>query len=176
VPTYALILARSDGRLGSKMKVSTDTCPDFKEQQKRMLEAIAKGGMSALQSMLGRPGENKPCSMTNIPPTPDNPAIGIHATGQSVDLLVLLLTQLAGRPVVNKTGLTGLLDFDLTVSLQTLAGIYQELGVSLPLPPGLPEGPSLMTTLQEDLGLKLDSTRAPGDVLVIDSAQLPTAD
>src|SRR5262245_27384250 len=48
VPTYALVLARSDGRLGPKMKVSTDTCPDYKEQQKKMLEAIAKGGMSAL--------------------------------------------------------------------------------------------------------------------------------
>jgi uncharacterized protein (TIGR03435 family) len=176
VPTYALVLARSDGRLGQKMKASTDTCPDFKEQQKKMLEAIAKGGMSALQSMVGKPGENKPCSMTNIPPTPDNPGLGFKATGQSMDLLVLLLTQLSGRPVVNKTGLTGLFDYELTISLQTLAAIYQDLGVSLPLPPGLPEGPSLMTMLQEDLGLKLDSTRAPGDVVVIDSAELPTAD
>ena len=41
---------------------------------------------------------------------------------------------------------------------------------------GLPEGPSLMTLLQEDLGLKLDSQRGPGDVLVIDSAELPTPD
>jgi len=176
VPTYALMLARGDGKLGPKMKVSTDSCPDFKEQQQKMLEAIAKGGMSALQSMVGKPGENKPCSMTNIPPTPDNPGFGFKATGQSLDLLVLLLTQLSGRPVVNKTGLTGLFDYELTISLQTLAAIYQDLGVSLPLPPGLPEGPALMTTLQEDLGLKFDSIRAPGDVLIIDSAELPTAD
>ena len=176
VPTYALMLARGDGKLGPKMKVSTDSCPDFKEQQQKMLAAIAKGGMSALQSMVGKPGENKPCSMTNIPPTPDNPGFGFKATGQSLDLLVLLLTQLSGRPVVNKTGLTGLFDYELTISLQTLAAIYQDLGVSLPLPPGLPEGPALMTTLQEDLGLKFDSIRAPGDVLIIDSAELPTAD
>lgn len=176
VPTYALVLARGDGRLGPKMKASTDTCPDFKEQQQKMLEAIAKGGVSALQSMLGKPGENKPCSMTQIPPTPANPGLGFKGTGQSLDLLVLLLTQLSGRPVINKTGLTGAYDFELTISLQTLQAIYQELGVTLPLPPNLPEGPALMTTVQEDLGLKLDSQRAPSEVLVVDGAELPTPD
>ena len=176
VPIYALVVARDNGRLGPKLTASTDTCPDFKEQQQKMLEAVAKGGVSALQSMLGKPGENKPCSMTNIPPTPGNPTIGFRGTGQSLDLLVMLLTQLSGRPVVNQTGLTGPYDFELTISLQSLMALYQELGISLPLPPGLPEGPALMTTLQEDLGLKLDSQRGPGEVLVVDSAELPTAD
>ena len=176
VPIYELVLARDDKKFGPKMKASTDSCPDFKEQQQKMLEAIAKGGVSGLQSMLAKPGENKPCSITQIPPTPDNLAIGFKATGQSMELLVTLLTQLSGRPVVDKTGLTGAHDFELSISLQSLAALYQELGVTLPLPPGLPEGPALMTTVQEDLGLKLDSKRAPSEVLVVDSAELPTAD
>ena len=176
VPTYALVLARGDGRLGPKMKASTDTCPDFKEQQQKMLEAIAKGGVGALQGLLGKPGENKPCSMTQIPPSAANPALGFKATGQSMELLVTLLTQLSGRPVIDKTGLKGPHDFELSISLQSLAALYQELGVTLPLPPNLPEGPALMTTVQEDLGLKLDSQRSPSEVLVVDSAELPTAD
>jgi uncharacterized protein (TIGR03435 family) len=176
VPIYELVLARGDKRLGPKMKASTDTCPDFKEQQQKMLEAIAKGGVGALQSMLGKPGENKPCSITQIPPTPDNLALGFKATGQSLELLVTLLTQLSGRPVVDKTGLSGPHDFELSISLQSLAALYQELGITLPLPPGLPEGPALMTTVQEDLGLKLDSQRGPSEVLVVDGAELPTAD
>ena len=176
VPVYHLVLARGDGRLGPKMKASTDSCPDFKEQQQKMLEAIAKGGVSAIQSMMARPGENKPCSITQIPPSPDNPGLGFKGTGQSLELLVLLLTQLSGRPVVNMTGLTGAYDFELTISLQTLQAIYQDLGVTLPLPPNLPEGPALMTTVQEDLGLKLDSQRGPGEVLVVDSAELPSPD
>jgi uncharacterized protein (TIGR03435 family) len=44
------------------------------------------------------------------------------------------------------------------------------------LPANLPEGSSIMTTLQEDLGLKVDSQRGPGEVLVIDYAELPTPD
>src|SRR5262245_57126748 len=84
VPIYALVLARGDGRLGPKMKASTDTCPDFKEQQQKMLESIAKGGVGALQAMLGKPGENKPCSITQIPPSADNPGLGFKATGQSL--------------------------------------------------------------------------------------------
>jgi uncharacterized protein (TIGR03435 family) len=175
VPTYALVVARA-GKLGSKLKASTDTCPNFKEQQQKMLEAVAKGGIGALQSLIGKPGENTPCSITQLPPTAANPVLGFKATGQSLDLLVLLLTQLSGRPVVNKTGLTGPYDFELTISLQALAAIYQDLGVPLQLPPGLPEGPALMTMLQDDLGLKLDSQRGPGDVLVIDGAELPTPD
>jgi uncharacterized protein (TIGR03435 family) len=176
VPIYALVVARDNGRLGPKLKPSTDVCPDFKEQQQKMLEAIAKGGISAVQSMMGKPGENKPCSMTQIPPSADNPALGIQARGQSIELLVMLLTQLSGRPVVDRTGLTGPYDFELQISLQTLAAVYQELGVSLNLPPTLPEGPALMTTVQEDLGLKLDSQRGPGEVLVIDGAELPAVD
>jgi len=114
--------------------------------------------------------------MTQIPPSPDNLALGFKATGQSLELMVTLLTQLSGRPVINKTGLTGPYDFELSISLQALAALYQELGVTLPLPPNLPEGPALMTTIQEDLGLKLDSQRAPSEVLVVDGAELPTPD
>jgi uncharacterized protein (TIGR03435 family) len=77
---------------------------------------------------------------------------------------------------VDKTGLTGLYDFEVVIDMQTLMRVYQELGVNLPMPPNLPEGPSLMTQLDEDLGLKLDSQRGPGEVLVIDAAELPTPD
>jgi uncharacterized protein (TIGR03435 family) len=174
VPIYALVLARSDGRLGPKLKASTDNCPDFKVQQQQQLEAIAKGGLAGLASTMPKPGETRPCAIVPLPPTPGS--IGMKASGQALSTLTLMLTQLAGRPVVDKTGLTGLYDFELTIDMQTLVRLSSEMGVNVPLPPGLPEGPSLMTMLQEDLGLKLDSQRGPGEVLVIDSAELPTPD
>jgi len=43
-----------------------------------------------------------------------------------------------------------------------------------PPPPIDPNGPSLVTALQEQLGLKVESTKGPVEVLVIDSVQQPT--
>jgi uncharacterized protein (TIGR03435 family) len=175
VPTYALVLARGDGRLGPKLKASADDCPDLKVQQQQQLEALARGGLQGLAAMMPKPGESRPCSFAPVPQqTPG--AFGIRASGQSLATLTLLLTQLAGRPVVDRTGLTGAYDFELVIDLQTLLRLTAELGMSLAVPPNLPEGPSLMTLLQEDLGLKLDSQRGPGEVLVIDSAERPTPD
>ena len=175
VPIYALVHARSDGKFGAKLKQSADTCPDFKVQQQQQLEAIAKGGLNALAAAAA-PGEATPCSFGGVQQTTPG-AIGLKASGQSIEILALLLTQLTGRPVVDKTGLKGLYDYELVIDLQTMLRIYAELGVNVPgLPANLPEGPSLMTWLQENLGLKLDSQRGPGEVLVIDSAELPTPD
>jgi uncharacterized protein (TIGR03435 family) len=177
VPIYNLVVARSDGKLGPLMKASTDTCPDYKETQQKLLEAVARGGAAAVQSMMGRPGENRPCSITSVPPSPANPSsFTMQARGQSIELLALLLRQFVGRPVIDKTGLTGAYDYDLTIDLQTLFGLYRELGITVPVPPNLPEGPSIMTSLQENLGLKLDSSRGPGQVLVMDRADPPRAD
>jgi uncharacterized protein (TIGR03435 family) len=174
VPIYALVLARDDRKFGQKLKASTAECPDFKSQRQEQLEALAKGGLAALAAAQPKPGETRPCAVSSQPSGPG--LIGVKATGQTMALLATVLTQLTGRPVVDKTALTGLYDFELTIDIQTLLRMQAELGINVPMPPNLPEGPSLMTQLQEDLGLKLDSQRGPADVLVIDSAEMPTPD
>jgi uncharacterized protein (TIGR03435 family) len=175
IPIYALVLARGDRRLGPKMKPSSDVCPDLKEQQQKQLEAFAKGGLQGLIAAAPKPGDTQPCSFSGF--SPGGAAIGLKATGQPISTMALLLTQFMGRPVVDKTGLAGGYDFDLTIDIATILRVASEAGVNVPgLPATLPEGPSIMTTLQEDLGLKLESQRGPGEVLVIDSAELPTPD
>jgi uncharacterized protein (TIGR03435 family) len=80
----------------------------------------------------------------------------------------------AGRPVVDRTGLTGNWQFVITFAQERPQG-------APPPPPGEPvaadpNAPSFFTALQEQLGLKLESTKAPFDVTIIDSAEHPTDD
>ena len=70
-----------------------------------------------------------------------------------------------GRPVVDQTALTGAFDVDLTC-LQDNAAID---------PSNAPNLPSLTSALREQLGLRLESTRALIEVLVIDRIQPPTS-
>jgi uncharacterized protein (TIGR03435 family) len=74
--------------------------------------------------------------------------------------LAYSLTHLAGRKVVDKTGLMGNYDIDLkwTPDDQQIT---------------LASGPTLFTALQEQLGLKLEPAKAPVDVLVIDHIEKP---
>ena len=180
VPIYALVVARNDGRLGPKMTPSADKCPDIKEQQQKALEEFAKGGLASLAAIAAaQAGESAPCSFSGFqPPTPG--AIGMRARGQTIATLTMLLTQFVGRPVVDKTGLSGAYDFELALDLRSLMRTATDMGLNIPGMEAalakLPEGPSIMTQLQEELGLRLDSQRGPGDVLVIDSAERPTAD
>jgi uncharacterized protein (TIGR03435 family) len=84
---------------------------------------------------------------------------GFMASGVSMASLSVALTPIAGRPVVDRTGLTGSFDFQLRYAAD---------------PNRESKFPSIFTAVQEQLGLKLDSTRAPIDVLVMDHVERPT--
>ena len=80
-----------------------------------------------------------------------------------------------GRIVVDKTGLTGNYDFNLTWTPDNMP--QRPPGAPEPLINGNPidpNGPSIFTAVQEQLGLKLDSQKGPVSVLVIDRAEHPT--
>ncbi len=74
------------------------------------------------------------------------------------------------RPVVNKTGLAGRYDFDLT-----WAPDETQFGGAVPIAPSDAPSPPLFTAMQDQLGLNLVATRGPVDALVIDSAERPSA-
>jgi uncharacterized protein (TIGR03435 family) len=97
-------------------------------------------------------------------------------TGKGAPVLFLVnqLSQQLGRSVVDKTGLTGRYDFTLkwTPDPGGLAVVHD--GPNAP-PPADPAGPSIFTAVQEDLGLRLQSTRGPVEVFVIDHVEKPDA-
>jgi uncharacterized protein (TIGR03435 family) len=76
------------------------------------------------------------------------------------------------RPVVDQTGLAGRYDFTLNWTPDEFQ--FTGLGVKVPPPPDNAPNPDLFAAIQQQLGLKLESTKAPTDVLVIDRAEKPT--
>ena len=86
------------------------------------------------------------------------------------DLASLLQRAILDRPVVNKTGLSGRYDFDLTWA-------PDETQLNGDIPAASTDAPSapLFTAMPQQLGLRLEATRGPVDALVIDTAEKPTA-
>jgi uncharacterized protein (TIGR03435 family) len=80
------------------------------------------------------------------------------------------LRLLLDRPVIDKTGITGIFEFRLVWAFDPTAGPAGGPGIG----PLDPSGPSIFTALQEQLGLKLESSKGPVEVLVIDSVSKPT--
>ncbi|HEY4382764.1 MAG TPA: TIGR03435 family protein [Acidobacteriaceae bacterium] len=127
----------------------------------------AKGG-SKLMPAVERP----------TPPTQERsakPRSSIRFAGRGViegndadaPMLITILSmqpEIGGRLVVDKTGLAGKYDFTLRWTPDIGQGSEQ---------PAPDAGPSLFTALQEELGLRLESTKAPVDVLIIDHVEMP---
>jgi uncharacterized protein (TIGR03435 family) len=163
MPIYALVMARSDGKLGPRMTLSATDCAA------RMAALRGRGGPPPTPPA---PGERPPCGARMFPGN-------VSAGAMTMTQIVNGLARLPGvnRTVVDRTGLTGVYDLDLTFTPdQVPKGRGDTPPGAPPLPPIDPNGPSLFTALQEQLGLKLEPARAPVNVLVIDRAEQPTDD
>ena len=149
--TFALVLARSDGRLGPQLKPSTLDCSP------------------------------KPPGTPPAPPPPPpasesdylNRCGGMFGNGTIVsgsttmDALVLSFAGLAGRQVFDRTGLKGNYALTLKHSPPRTPGTSPDA----PLPDDAPE---FFTALQEQLGLKLQPEKSLVPVFVIDRIERPT--
>lgn len=106
-----------------------------------------------------------------------NPRAGYLAgNGIAVAKLAGILSEpgVLGRPVIDRTLMDGLYDFILEWSPEPGPGPVAP-GVSDPPPAQSTDisGPSIFTAIQEQLGLKLESSKGPVAVLVVDSVQKP---
>jgi uncharacterized protein (TIGR03435 family) len=77
------------------------------------------------------------------------------------------------RPVVDRTGIQGRYDFTLTWTPDETQ--FASFGVRIPPPSGAADAPPvLFTAVQEQLGLRFESVRAPVEVMVIDRVERPS--
>lgn len=142
-PTFSLILARSDGRLGPQMRRSDYDCA--------AVEAANRRNEPAPLAANGAP----PCGIVQASGT-------LRAGGITMGLLSQTLSNALGRVVVDKTGLADSYELTLRYGSQALGG-----GGAADDPP------AVFTAMQEQLGLKLEPSIAPLAVLVIDRIERP---
>jgi len=147
MPVYDLLVARGDRRLGPKISQASLDCGA------RTTGAPAPKG----------PSGEELCGITQGPGR-------ITVRGYSLPRFGQSLVSQVQRMVVDKTGLTG------PWNLEVLYTPDQPVALNGAIVPPNPDAPSLFTAIQEQLGLRLESSRGSVEVLVVDRLERPTED
>ncbi len=143
ISVLALVLDRKDGKLGSGL--------------------IASKGCISPRDAASQPGTPKPvCG-------PQSAGSGrLVLLGNPIQQFTSILGTMLGRTVIDKTGLTGTYDIELSFTPE-----QRIPGIDVP-PPADPNAPSIYTAVREQLGLKLESQKDLEEVLVIDHVERPS--
>jgi uncharacterized protein (TIGR03435 family) len=156
IPVYALVMARGDKAFGPELRRSPIDCA--------ALYAVARA--------TPQPPADVQAAIQNSCSKRFRPG-NVTGGGWTMGGFANTLEPFVSRIVVDKTGLEG--DFDVT--LEWTPESVPAASDNLPQPNSpITDLPSIFTALQEQLGLKLESTTGPVDVLVIDHVEHPTAD
>jgi len=158
VPVYAMTVAKG----GMKVQPLEDGSCDPRDPTK---PRPARGTPDGIAEVL-QPGQKPTCALVAVM------AKGGGDPGTIVSAQAASLTEFAGvvravldRPIINKTGIPGIFNFRVQfANFQNTAGPT----------PADPAGPSIFTAVQEQLGLRLEATKGPGEIFVIDNIEHPT--
>jgi len=151
VPTFRLVVARKDGKLGPNLQPTPKAC----------VEWIANGRQGAPPTLFG----DLPCGRGAMN------ANWMRQTRVPLSQLANLLSARVERPVEDRTGLEGLYAFDLRWIAEPTPSAPSTTLPSAATPDNLPT--SVFTALQEQLGLKLEPSKGVVDLLVIDHVERP---
>ena len=158
-PIYSLVVVRRDGRIGSQLRPTPPDCAAW-------LAARGRPGAPPRPTVSG----DRPCGVGRVGRS------NIARSGITMSQLADLLSSRVDRVVRDRTGLAGYFDLDLQwTPEQNTAGPPDAPRPALPATVDT-AGPSLFTALQEQLGLKLESSKNSVNLLVIDHADKPTED
>ncbi len=147
-PVYSLVVLKP-GALGPNLRPAAVDCDALREN-------IAAG----MALPLTPPPPTGPVSPCTTRQRNDS----LASSGMTMVVLARQLSSSAGRIVQDKTGLDGRFDFDLQFA-GPVGAANQD-----------PQRPSIFTTLQEQLGLKLEPGVAPIETLVVDRIERPAQD
>jgi uncharacterized protein (TIGR03435 family) len=155
-PVYRLVLSQR-GKLGPQLRRTVADC--------------ARETPDPLRGIT--PGQSEPCGYFGLSPAISVPSDKAYQAfrGLTMEDLALRLYPYLGRRVIDGTGLSGYFDGDFEFTSEI---------VMPPPPPGLPNPydgrvlPSIFAVLPQQLGLRLEATQGPVEILVVDYAERPT--
>ena len=139
LPVYNLVFARADRKPGPQLHELTSPCAPLTDGTRQEV----------------------PCAVRTRPGS-------ITGHGIAIAALATYLSPVAGRVVVDSTGLAGRFDVALTFGLPADLGIPDAKAA----PTG--DAPSIFVAIQQQLGLRLVAARGPVDVVVVDRIERPT--
>jgi bla regulator protein blaR1 len=160
VPAYALVVAKGGSKLQETVQGSTPAPGTFPAPPPPGTPpTISQGPLTRPEATIRiRPGAGK-----------------MIAFDQPVSALAKWLRDQLGRPVLDQTGLKGNYNFELkwTPDLNSPETTPGPSPATETAPPDA-SGPSLFTAIQEQLGLKLESTKAPEEAISIVHIEKPS--
>ena len=163
---YALVIAEDNGRLGRLLRTSE-------------LKCVPPAGSSPSAASTDTPGPSTGAFQPPPRPAPNQfPQTcrvwvdrgALVAGGVPLSFLTNHLSTVLERPVVDRTGLAGPVDFNLTWAPDPSPEGSQSLGSFATRAAG---AASLVTAVREQLGLKLESTRGLGSGWVVERVERP---
>jgi len=161
LPRYVLLKARSDGRLGPKLRPSEIDCPSI---------IAGRDSAEELPAAVSQPIGPPRCAFTF---SMAGGAFTILLHGASISQFIRALRPLTDRFIVDGTGLNERYDIELETERPEFRG--QSFQPSSGQQVDQRDGLLLPTALSEQLGLKLQAERGPVDVLIVDHVERPTA-
>jgi uncharacterized protein (TIGR03435 family) len=161
LPAYVLVHARSDRRLGSKIRPTQADCSaGGRVMTREELAAVAKEGWPPCGQVVTISFQTTSSDGTR------GASVRVRRSGVTMRDFATFLQGQVGRPVVDRTGVEGLFDVEYTFAQQP-PGPSTELAAGANVPP-------ILVALEEQLGLKLESERAQVPALVVASVERPT--
>jgi uncharacterized protein (TIGR03435 family) len=178
VPVFAITLEKP-GTLGPQLRAHPpgDTCATtvYSDAAGVGTDAQKNGAQKSTADTNSSQTLPIPCGMiARLPPS----APGRHRIGGRNVTLAMLAESLPAqtglatfpKPVIDRTGLDGTFDFTLEWTQVVTADVAVGPNAQSEEP-----GPSIAQAMKQQLGLKLESTRGPVELLAIDHVEQPTA-
>ena len=154
---YDLVLARKDGRLGPNMKRTAADC----EARAEAMRAAVAAGASPLPALSAAADRSAP-----PPECTGRTGGGVMEGDFTVQGMLFFIRGLAGRPVVDKTGLTGTYTIRLEVASRRQGADTTTVGIDDP--------PDVFSALPSQLGLKLEPSRVTVSTIVVENIDRPS--